>query len=163
MRYERTFIDVPVELPQSVGLKVYVGGGSPRSGEAPGGILDLGPAAWRYFLVLFGEAIDVRVRNIAIRRNFSLFVGVALLRRGDGAPKNVGVHCGKTLEIGDAEAEVLGDNFARGVNEPVGKHERSSGGVKGTVGEHQQELETVIQCLDTMCDALGEPRGAICH
>ena len=158
-----TFINVPVELSESVRLEVYVGSGSPGCVEAPGGVLYLGPTTRRYLLLLFGEAEHEGVRDLPIGRLLSLFVSVALLRRGDGAPKNKRVLGRNTLEIGDAETEILSDDFARSVNEPVGKHERGSGGIKVAVGEHQQEFETVVQRLDTMGNALGEPRGAIYH
>ena len=163
MTYDGTFVNVPVELPESVRLEVYVGSGSPRCVEAPGGILYLCPTTWRYLLLLFGEAEHERIGNVPIGRLLGLFVGVALLRRGDGAPKNIRVLGRNTLEIGDGETEILGDDFARGVNEPVGKHEGGSGGIKIAVGEHQQEFETVVQGLDTMGNALGEPEGAIYH
>ena len=135
--HDHTLVTVPMEFPQTIWLNVYVGSGSIRLLKVRCGILYLHPTTGRDLLLLLGQTEYVRVGNVAIRRHFGLFISVALLGRWDGAPENVRVLGGKLLEVGGVEAEVLGDNLKRGVNEPVGKHECGPSSVEVTVGEYQ--------------------------
>ena len=110
---------VPMKFPQTIRLKMYVGGGSPRLLKVSGRILDLNPTTGGDLLLLLGQAEHVRVWNITVGRHFGLFVGMTLLRGWDCAPEDVGVLGGNMLEIGDAEAEILSDDLDRGVDEPI--------------------------------------------
>ena len=134
---DRTIVTVPVEFPQTIRFDVYVGGGSVRHRKVPGRILDLDPTTRRDLLRLFGQAEHVRIGNITVGRHFGLLGSVTLLRGRNGAPENVGIHGGQLLEIRDVETEILSDDLERGVNEPVGKHERGPGSVKVTVREQE--------------------------
>jgi hypothetical protein len=80
VRCGHTVVTVPVEFPQTVWFNVHVGGGSPRLLEVPGRILDLNPTTRGDFLLLLGQAENVRVGNVTVRRHFGLFVSVTLLR-----------------------------------------------------------------------------------
>ena len=152
---------MPVEFPQTIWLDVHVGSGRPRLLEVPGRILDLNPTTRGDLFLLLGQAEHVRIWNIAVGRLFGLLVSMTLLRRRNGAPENVGILGGKLLEVGDAETEILRDNFDRGMNEPVGKHESCPSSIEIAIGKDQKELEPVIQCLDTMGEVLGETRGEL--
>lgn len=132
---DHTIVVVPVKFPQGVWLEIYVGSGSPSGREVSCGVLYLGPTTGRDVLLLLGEAEDVRVGNLSVRRDFGLCFDI--LRRGDGAPENEGILGGNVLESRDVEAEILSDDFERGVNEPVGKHECGPGGIEVTVGEQE--------------------------
>lgn len=148
-----------MEFPQTVWLNVYVRSGSPRLFKVPGGILDLNPTTGCDLLLLLGQTEDVGIGNVAIRRLFGLFVGKAFLRRGNGAPENVGILGGNLLEIWDGETEILSDDLDWGVDEPVGEHESCPGSIEISVREDQEEFEAIIQCLDTMGKVLGESSG----
>jgi len=130
-----TIVTVPVKFPQGVWFEIYIGSSSPSGREVPGGILYLGPTTGCDVLLLLGEAEDVRVGNFPVRRDFGLCFSI--FRRGDGAPENEGILGGNVLESRDVETEILSDDLEWGVNEPVGKHECSSGGIEVTVGEQQ--------------------------
>jgi len=128
-------ITVPVELPQTVWFDVYVRDGSPRFFEVSGGILDLYPTTRGDYLLLLGQAEDIRIRNVSVRGFLGLFVSVTFLRRRNCALENVGICGGNLLKIGDAETKILRDNLEWGVDEPVGKHKGGTGGIKVTVGK----------------------------
>ena len=148
-----------MEFPQTIWLDIYVGSRSPRLFKVSRRILDLNPTAGCHLLLLPGQAEHVRIWDIPIGRHFGLFVGVALLRRRNGAPENVGILGRNLLEIGDAETEILSDNLNGGVDEPVGKHESGSGGIEVTVGKDHDEIEAIIQGLDAMREVRGESLG----
>ena len=119
LRCERTVVPVPMKFPQTIRLKIYIGGSSPRLLEVPGRILDLNPTTRGDLLLLLGQAEYIRIGNVTVRRHFGLFVSAALLRGWNCTPEDVGVLGGNLLEIGDAEAEILSDDFNRGVDEPI--------------------------------------------
>ena len=147
---------MPVEFPQTVWLNVNVGSGSKRWLKIGHRILYLYPTTRSDHLLLLGHVEYKWIWNSTIRGHFGLFVGVTLLGRRNRAPENEGILGGKVLEVGDVETKVLSDNFKRGMNEPVGKHERGPSSVEVTVGEQQQDVEAIVQCLYTVRNALGE-------
>ena len=112
-----------MKFSQTVGLNVDVSSGGPRLCEVPRRVLDLDPTARRDFLRLLGQAKDIRIGNITIRRFLGLFIGITLLRGCNGALENVRVLLRHVPEVGDGEAKILSDNLKWRMDQPIRKHE----------------------------------------
>lgn len=142
---------MPVQLPKAVRLNEDESTSKHRrDGEVRNGVLDLQPSTGSGNLLLLGKLEDVVGRDSALRAGHSFLVCLAKRRRCLGSLVDVWVLLRDIGQDARVDAKVLGDDFERCVCKPVRQHEGRACCIKVAVREDEEDLETLIKCLDAM-------------